>query len=60
MHPLAVLALAGTAGLLLARAMRREMTRVELRVSKAARQPGMPQPVTLKLDPSTGRYRPQD
>lgn len=60
MHPLAIIALAGTAGLLLVRAMRREMARVELRVSKAARQHGTPQPVTLKLDPRTGRYRPQD
>lgn len=60
MHPLAIIALAGTAGLLLARAMRREMSRVDQRLSKVRPAPGTPMPVTLKLDPSTGRYRPQD
>ncbi|SUA99962.1 Uncharacterised protein [Pannonibacter phragmitetus] len=60
MHPLAILALAGTAGLLLARAMRREMAKVDQRLSKGRPAPGTPIPVTLKLDPRTGRYRPQD
>ncbi|CUA94997.1 hypothetical protein [Pannonibacter indicus] len=60
MHPLAILALAGTAGLLLARVMRREMAKVDRRLSKVRAAPGTSIPVTLKLDPSTGRYRPED
>lgn len=55
---IAALALGGYA---LVRAVRREMTRVERKVSEAARKDtdGAP-PRELVRDPETGRYRPED
>lgn len=58
-----VIAAAGLAigGYLLIRAVRREMARVERRVSEAARRTGGELPAkTLEQDPQTGRYRPKD
>jgi len=48
-------------GYLLMRAVRREMGRVERRVSEAARKtPDARTAKTLERDPETGRYRPKD
>ncbi|WP_029060173.1 hypothetical protein [Stappia stellulata] len=48
-------------GYVLYRAVRREMGRVENRVSRAARKTTDAQPMkTLERDPETGRYRPKD
>ncbi|MCA1244899.1 hypothetical protein LC092_20845 [Stappia stellulata] len=48
-------------GYVLFRAVRREMSRVENRVSKAARKSAEGQPMkTLERDPETGRYKPKD
>ncbi|WP_417767536.1 hypothetical protein [Stappia sp.] len=58
-----VFAAAGLAigGYLLVRAVRREMGRVEKKVSRVARKASAGQPVkTLERDPETGRYRPKD
>ncbi|MBC2858270.1 hypothetical protein [Stappia sp. 28M-7] len=58
-----VIAAAGLAigGYLLIRAVRREMSRVERRVSEAAKRATGELPVkTLEQDPETGRYRPKD
>lgn len=58
-----VIAAAGLAigGYLLIRAVRREMSRVERRVSQAARRATGELPVKkLEQDPETGRYRPKD
>lgn len=58
-----VIAAAGLAigGYLLVRAVKREMSRVERRVSEAAKRATGELPVTkLEQDPETGRYRPKD
>lgn len=58
-----VIAAAGLAigGYLLMRAVRREMARVERKVSDVARKAGDGAPrKTLERDPETGRYRPMD
>ncbi len=58
-----VIAAAGLAigGYLLMRAVRREMARVERKVSDVARKAGDGTPrKTLERDPETGRYRPMD
>ena len=48
-------------GYMIVRAIRREMNRVERRVSEAARKAARGKPVkTLTRDPETGRYKPQD
>ncbi|MBA5778432.1 hypothetical protein H2509_14980 [Stappia sp. F7233] len=61
MPPLFVLAALAAGGYILARALRREMARVENRVSEAARKQAETQDVrTLERDPETGRYRPRD
>ncbi|WP_041375604.1 hypothetical protein [Polymorphum gilvum] len=52
-------ALLAAGGLLIARALRREMARVETALSKAARGAPGGEPVRLELDPETGRYRPE-
>lgn len=56
------LALAALAagGYILARALRREMGRVEAKLSTAARSARKDEAIaTLKQDPETGRYRPE-
>lgn len=57
-----VIAAAGLAigGYLLLRAVRREMARVEKRVSEAARRTAGDTIKTLEKDPVTGRYHPKD
>lgn len=58
MPPLWRLALLGAAGFAAFKIVRREMNRVEARLSEAARRSD-DAPVRLEQDPSTGRYRPQ-
>ncbi|MHC5654537.1 hypothetical protein [Stappia sp.] len=48
-------------GYLLVKAARREMARVERKVSEAARKTAKGEAIpTLERDPETGRYRPKD
>lgn len=60
MPPILAIATLAAGGYILARALRREMARVEMRVSEAARKQAETQDVkTLERDPDTGRYRPR-
>lgn len=58
MPPLWGLALLGAAGFAAMKLVRREMSRIEARLSEAARRSD-DTPVRLERDPATGRYRPQ-
>ncbi|NBN64373.1 hypothetical protein GWI72_11580 [Microvirga tunisiensis] len=58
MPPLWGLALLGAAGFAAFKLVRREMARVEARLSEAARRPD-DQTIRLERDPVTGRYRPE-
>ncbi|NRG19749.1 hypothetical protein HPQ64_18820 [Rhizobiales bacterium] len=61
MPQLFALAALAVGGYVLARAVRREMNRVEARVSKSANDKAKRERVaTLERDPETGRYRPRE
>ncbi len=60
MPQLFAIAALAAGGYILARVLRREMSRVEAKLSKAARQSMKEEAVaTLKRDPESGRYRPE-